>query len=171
MQKALPHGHIGAGRIYMAKSRGFSRPINIPNPESVEPDTPLRLSVAAALAFPDGSMSASGLRREAARGRLIIERIAGKDYTTLANIERMRNLCRVEAKAPASTFAVGELTGRGVMNRSGSSGTATIRQARAALHATLLEQNEPSPLSSPTNTQKPRARASASRTKSLSPTS
>jgi hypothetical protein len=40
------------------------------------------------LAFPDGSMSASGLRREAARGRLVIERIAGKDYTTLANIER-----------------------------------------------------------------------------------
>ena len=30
----------------------------------------------------------------------MIERIAGKDYTTLANIERMRELCRVEAKAP-----------------------------------------------------------------------
>ena len=43
-------------------------------------------------------MSASGLRREAARGRLVIERIAGKDFTTLANIERMRELCRVEAR-------------------------------------------------------------------------
>jgi hypothetical protein len=32
----------------------------------------LRLSMAAALAFPDGSMTASGLRREAARGRLVI---------------------------------------------------------------------------------------------------
>jgi hypothetical protein len=30
-----------------------------------------------------GSMTASGLRREAARGRLQIERIAGKDFTTL----------------------------------------------------------------------------------------
>ena len=43
-------------------------------------------------------MTASGLRREGARGRLVIERIAGKDYTTLANIERMRELCRVAAK-------------------------------------------------------------------------
>jgi hypothetical protein len=48
---------------------------------------PLRLGVAAALAFPDGSMAAARLRREADRGRLIIERIAGKDFTTLANIE------------------------------------------------------------------------------------
>jgi hypothetical protein len=58
--------------------------------------------VAAALAFPDGSMTASGLRREAARGRLVIERIAGKDYTTLANIERMREQCRVEQNPLAS---------------------------------------------------------------------
>src|SRR6476620_8278840 len=67
-------------------------------------DAPLRLDVAAALAFPDGSMTGSGLRRESARGRLIIERIAGKDYTTLANIERMRELCRVEAKVHGSTL-------------------------------------------------------------------
>src|SRR6476620_10685667 len=71
-----------------------------PAPEQVTPDTPLRLGVAAALAFPDGSMTASGLRREAARGRLVIERVAGKDYTTLANIERMRELCRVQTKEP-----------------------------------------------------------------------
>jgi hypothetical protein len=48
-------------------------------------------------------MTAAGLRREGARGRLVIERIAGKDYTTLAHIERMRELCRVEAKVPGST--------------------------------------------------------------------
>jgi|ERR1043166_3801980 hypothetical protein len=68
----------------------------MPLPNEVSLDTPLRLSVAAALAFPDGSMTPSGLRREIVRGRLVIERIAGKDYTTLANIERMRELCRVE---------------------------------------------------------------------------
>jgi hypothetical protein len=45
-------------------------------------DTPLRLAVAAATAFPDGSMTASGLRRECARGRLVIERIAGRDSYT-----------------------------------------------------------------------------------------
>jgi hypothetical protein len=67
--------------------------------DEIRPDTPVRLSVAAALAFPDGSMTASGLRRERARGRLVVERIAGKDYTTLANIERMRELCRVQAEA------------------------------------------------------------------------
>jgi hypothetical protein len=57
-------------------------------------DTPLRLAVAAVTAFPDGSMTASGLHRECARGRLVIERIAGKDYTTLRAIGRMRELCR-----------------------------------------------------------------------------
>ena len=71
----------------------------LPPRHEISLDTPLRLSVAAALAFPDGSMTARacGEKRE---GRLVIERIAGKDYTTLANIERMRELCRVEAKVP-----------------------------------------------------------------------
>jgi hypothetical protein len=41
-------------------------------------------------------MTAAGLRREAKRGRLVIERIAGKDYTTLNHIRRMRELCRVK---------------------------------------------------------------------------
>jgi hypothetical protein len=35
-----------------------------PELHDVAPDAPLRLSVAAALAFPDGSMSAAALRRE-----------------------------------------------------------------------------------------------------------
>jgi len=39
---------------------------HLPPRDAISPDTPLRLSVAAALAFPDGSMTASGLRREAA---------------------------------------------------------------------------------------------------------
>ena len=37
----------------------------MPDPNSVGDETLLRLSVAAELEFPDGSMSASGLRREA----------------------------------------------------------------------------------------------------------
>src|ERR1700730_10766378 len=65
---------------------------------NVAPDAPLRLSIAAKLAFPDGSMTESGLRREATRGRLRVERIAGKDFTTLDDIKRMRELCRVQAK-------------------------------------------------------------------------
>ena len=73
-------------------------PRHMPARSEVGDDTPLRLAVAAVLAYPDGSMTASGLRREAARGRLVIERTAGKDYTTLAAIEKMRALCRVQGK-------------------------------------------------------------------------
>ena len=58
--------------------------------QDVPLDAPLRLEIAARRAFPDGSMTASGLRKEAGRGRLAIERVAGKDYTTLSAIAEMR---------------------------------------------------------------------------------
>src|SRR5262245_27963199 len=109
----------------------------IPPAEEIKPDTPLRLGVAAAIAFPDGSMTAAGLRREAARGRLIIERIAGKDYMTFANIERMRQLCRVEAKAPGSICA-GRVPGSGA-RRSGLSETGNAISPRDALEARLTK--------------------------------
>src|SRR5262249_25604839 len=73
-----------------------------PDIGAVTPTTPLRLAIAAKLAFPDGSMKLSGLRREIARGRLAYELIAGKHYTTLADIEDMRRLCRIEVRAPGS---------------------------------------------------------------------
>src|SRR6266566_3909922 len=110
---------------------------SIPPPEQVTPDVPLRLGGAAALAFPDGSMTAAGLRREAARGRLVLERIAGKDFTTLANIERMRQLCRVEAKAPDSICA-GRAPGSGA-RRSGLSETGNAISPRDALEARLTK--------------------------------
>jgi hypothetical protein len=69
--------------------------------EDFKEDEPLRLEIAAACAFPDGSIKASGLRREVARGRLVIERIAGKDYTTLRAIKVMREKCRSEVRVPA----------------------------------------------------------------------
>ncbi|WGS18936.1 MULTISPECIES: excisionase [unclassified Bradyrhizobium] len=61
-------------------------------------DTPLRLKDAAALAFPNGGMTAAGLRREAEKGRLVMERIAGKDYVSLKAIAEMREKCRVKPK-------------------------------------------------------------------------
>ena len=103
---------------------------------SVGPDKPLRLSIAAALAYPDGSMTASGLRLEAGRGRLVIERTAGKDYTTLAAIERMRALCRVPQKESGSGCAPKSET-RTAPSASapyGLSETDRARSARAALH-------------------------------------
>jgi hypothetical protein len=69
------------------------------NRDDISLNSPLRLKLAAQLAFPAGGMTAAGLRREAAKGRLVTERIAGKDYTTLAAIEGMRALCRTDPKA------------------------------------------------------------------------
>jgi hypothetical protein len=103
---------------------------SIPPPEKVTPETPLRLEIAAALAFPDGSMTASGLRREAARGRLVIERIAAKDFTTLASIEKMRQLCRVEARVHGSTSG-----NAASAPPSGSSSTMAAKSAQARAKA------------------------------------
>jgi len=47
----------------------------IPPADQVTPDTPLRLGVAAAIAFPDGSMTAAGRRREV----FMLDPIAGAD--------------------------------------------------------------------------------------------
>ena len=43
------------------------------NPATLKLNDPLRLAVAAAIAYPDGSMTAKGLRREAKRGNLVKE--------------------------------------------------------------------------------------------------
>jgi hypothetical protein len=58
--------------------------------------------VAARIAFPDGTMTVSGLRREAKHGRLEIETIAHKQYVTLSAIQRMRELCRDQPKERGS---------------------------------------------------------------------
>src|SRR5437868_10831373 len=106
-------------------------------------NAPIRLSVAAKLAFPDGSMTASGLRREAARGRLIVERVAGKDFTTLEHVDRMRELCRVQAKEPGFTNEKPGTAGENSSRKpSGSLGTAAKISPQDALRA-RLKQNRP----------------------------
>lgn len=90
---------LGGNRMRMS-SGGKTR--NYPKLDDITPGTPLRLSAAAQLAFPDGSMTVSGLRRERDRGRLVVESIAGKEYTTLAAIEQMRKLCRAGKNLPVS---------------------------------------------------------------------
>ena len=87
---------------------------DLQDPTQFDPEAPLRLSVAAKLAFPDGSMTASGLRREAARGRLRIERIANKDFVTLAEIKRMRELCRVPARKQGTEIPASPSVSSGV---------------------------------------------------------
>lgn len=67
-------------------------------------EAPIRLDLAARIAFPDGSMGVKGLRKERDAGRLVTEIIANKEYTTLAAIVRMRELCRVRPKRPPASF-------------------------------------------------------------------
>jgi hypothetical protein len=127
----------------------------------IGPNDPLRLDAAARLAFPDGSMTVSGLRREIKAGRLVIERVAGKDYTTLAEIERMRVLCRLKAKVQGSTCEPNATTEPEPCDAPhGSSATPDMTKPRAALHMTLQALKERSPDTSPQNTPEPR-RASA----------
>jgi hypothetical protein len=107
----------------------------------ISPDTPLRLKVAAELAFPDGSMTVSGLRNEGKRGRLSIERIAGKDYTTLASIKQMRESCRVEVKA--RTFGIvqsAEKAESSLRRGPGLSSTAAGITPQAALLSRIKER-------------------------------
>jgi hypothetical protein len=134
-------------------------------PESVTPSDPLRLEIAAQLAFPDGSMTTSGLRNEINKGRLVAENIAGKMYTTLANIEDMRAACVVQ-RDPSSTSAKPSAK---AISDVGSSWTATPtasagKSAQAHLNATAQLLKKSTPLTSPKST--PRASAQVTRLKS-----
>ena len=82
-------------------------------------------------------MTASGLRQEAQRGRLRIERIAGKDFTILLDVEEMRAKCRVEARKPAygSNHPAEMATGGSLKRASGSS---EMDQSNAALVAARM---------------------------------
>lgn len=98
-------------------------------------DAPLRLDDAVTKAFPHGGMTAAGLRREAARGRLSIWRIANKDFTSLSAIREMLEKCRVDCSPPSSSSARPK---RGEV-RSGSYTTSDAATALAAARATVRE--------------------------------
>ncbi|WP_246724806.1 excisionase [Rhizobium leguminosarum] len=110
----------------------------------VDGDAPLRLKVAAELAFPDGSMTERGLKREIERGRLAFERIAGKVYTTLNYIKRMRDECRENHLESESTSA-SEKGGR----LSGSSSMAEMKSAQDAARTIALQLIASSKATSP----------------------
>jgi hypothetical protein len=135
---------------------------SVPTLADIGPDTPLRLDVAAALAFPDGSMGAAGLRREAGRGRLVIERVAGKDYTTLAAIGKMRELCRRAAKVQdcGSAVPAATLPASSAMPPSGSSRMVDTSAALAAARTIVAERKEHLRPTSPANTLPKRRRRS-----------
>ena len=89
---------LNSGKEFVGSLLYLSMKCNVKSLQDVPLDAPLQLGIAARLAYPDGSMTASGLRKEAGRGRLAIERVAGKDYTTLSAIAEMRTKCLLEPK-------------------------------------------------------------------------
>jgi hypothetical protein len=127
--------------------------MSIPDP-SLTDDTPLRLDVAVKIAFPFGGMTVSGLRREAIRGRLAIEVIAGKQFVTLRAIEELRKKCRVDPLGPGC--GLGHRS-RAKMESSakqpGLSETARASAARAALEKTARALKKSSPTISPKSTE------------------
>ena len=109
-------------------------------PEEIDPDAPLRVDFAAKVAFPHGGLTAAGLRKEIRRGRLPFEMIAGKQYVTLNDIQRMREQCRVAEKVPdcGKDQRVGE-AGRSWPRRSGSSKMEVAISPRDALQNRVTE--------------------------------
>jgi len=101
---------------------------------AIGPHDPVPLSEAVRLFFPAGGVTVSALRTEARKGRLAIERIAGKDFVTKAAIDQMREKCRVQAKARASIS--GDEKG-GIP--SGTSEMEKMRLAQDAVKATASE--------------------------------
>lgn len=89
----------------------------------------------------------SGLRRERDRGRLTIERNAGKDFVTLRAIADMRKLNEVrkpcpdqqKARASNSSEKNDQQTGNSSGTPHGSSETERVRSAQAALQRTADE--------------------------------
>jgi hypothetical protein len=111
---------------------------------AITPDTPLRLRDAVAIAFPYGGMTVSGLRREASRDRLQIEKIAGKQFVTLQAINEMRAKCRVEPKEPASICASAT-----DVRPFGLSSTERMKSAQVACQMTAEALKKRSPNTSP----------------------
>jgi hypothetical protein len=110
----------------------------------ITPTTPFRLADAVKIAFPMGGMTVAGLRRERDRNRLIVEKIAGKEFTTLAHIERMRELCRDEAREPDSSLRQPAATraDRSPIEQPGSSETTVGMSAQAALQMRLQPRKQ-----------------------------
>jgi hypothetical protein len=104
------------------------------NVSPITRDTPLRLALAAEIAFPQGGVTAASLRAEAKRGRLAIERIAGKDFTTLSAIDEMRERCRSIPREPAYGS---DQRGEAKRHPHTSSATAIGKSARDSLRLSL----------------------------------
>ena len=105
---------------------------------TVNPDALLRLEDAVKEAFPLGGMTVKGLRRERDAGRLVTEKIAGKEFTSLRSIEEMRRQCRVPALAHTSSSDDTKTAGQ----PSGSLKVSREERSEALLSAQMLMNNQ-----------------------------
>src|ERR1700722_2577542 len=103
----------------------------------IDNDTPQRLRVVAA----QFGLTAAALRTEAKRGRLVISRVGGKDWTSVGEVQRMFGLCRVSPKESDSGFGLPEAT----KEPRSSSETAQSRSAQDALSLSLARLRKSSP--------------------------
>jgi len=98
-------------------------------------------------------VSVKALRTERDRGRLVIWRLAGKDWTSLSEIDRMFELCHAPAKEPGFGSDQNAKTSAKNNPPSGSLETETILKARNAALATVRALREGLPNISQQNTR------------------
>jgi hypothetical protein len=117
-------------------------------------DDPLRLKDAVRIAFPFGGMTVSGLRREAVKGNLVLERYANKDFVTLNAIIEMRKRCRDRQKVLVSGLNLKSEVRResSSVGRHGSFETDRTKSALVALEQTARALSKRSLNTSPRNT-------------------
>ena len=120
-------------------------------PIQPDPTAPMRLAHAAAMF----GLTVSALRTEARHGRLAISRVAGKDFVTKAEIERMFERCQLAPKAP--DYGSGQPEPRTAVTSEphGSSATESINRARDALSETMRRLKGDSPATSPVKARRP----------------
>jgi hypothetical protein len=127
--------------------------MNPPSSADRSLERPLRLGAAAE----HFGLTAGALRAEARRGRLVIWRVAGKDWTSLAEIERMFQQCRVLPEVPG--FGSDRLERERAIglssNPSGSSETEAVASALAAARTIAQRLKNNSPPTSPPNISPP----------------
>ncbi|WP_281801549.1 hypothetical protein [Methylocystis echinoides] len=105
----------------------------------------LRLGEAADLI----GVSIKTLRREATRGRLRTWRVGNKDFTSLDEIERMKDTCQQSKKESTSGSSRRESTKDTKKRASGSSRTVEEISAQDALKAKLEKLTDASQTTSP----------------------
>jgi hypothetical protein len=110
----------------------------------VDNDAPQRLRVVAA----QFGLTAAALRTEAKRGRLVISRVAGKDWTSVTEVRRMFDRCRVNQKESDSGFDRPEEPKELRL----SSETERSRSAQDALSLSLSRLRKSSQTTSPIDT-------------------